>query len=302
MKREENQIAIETSATSIEYTKWTDIKMLIKVRLTILVVVSALLAYMIAAQSAFSILEFLILGLGGFSITAAANALNQALEKDFDRLMTRTENRPVAMGRMSMSEAVLFGGLFFVLGTILLAYFNPLAAVLGACAVVSYSFLYTPLKRWTTFSVFVGAIPGALPTMIAVVAHEGRVTPMAIILFGIQFFWQFAHFWSIGFLGFEDYKRAGFRLVPELDGKAHPNLGLQSMIFSLLLLPICLAPYFMGLLGLWPCVLAATLAVVYAYYGWNLQQEKSAGAARKLMFFSFLYLPVVLIIYYIGSL
>lgn len=271
-------------------------------RLTLLVVFSALLAYMIVAGQDFSITAFLILGLGGFSITAAANALNQALEKDYDRLMTRTMNRPVAVGRMTMGEAVMLGGLFFVLGITLLAYFNPLAAVLGACAVVSYSFLYTPLKRWTTLSVFVGAIPGALPTMIAVVAHEGTLTSMAVILFGIQFFWQFAHFWSIGFLGFDDYKRAGFKLVPEQDGKAHPNLGLQSMIFSLLLLPICIAPFFIGLLGLLPCVLSILLTIVYAYYGWNLQREKSTAAARKLMFYSFMYLPVVLIIYYLGSL
>lgn len=302
MKSKDNQITIQTATAEIEYSKWTDIRMLIKLRLTLLVVFSALLAYMIVAGADFSILAFLILGLGGFSITAAANALNQALEKDYDRLMSRTADRPVATGRMTMGEAVMLGGLFFVLGITLLAYFNPLAAVLGACAVVSYAFLYTPLKRWSTLSVFVGAIPGALPTMIAVVAHEGAVTPMAVILFGIQFFWQFAHFWSIGFLGFDDYRKAGFRLVPELDGEAHPNLGLQSMLFSLLLLPICLAPYIMGLLGLWPCILAAVLALIYAYYGWNLQKEKSATAARKLMFFSFLYLPVVLIIYYLGSL
>jgi protoheme IX farnesyltransferase len=276
--------------------------MLIKMRLTLLVVFSALLAYMIVAGDQFSIGAFVILGLGGFSITAAANALNQALEKDYDRLMTRTANRPVAAGRMTMGEAVMLGGLFFVMGIVLLAFFNPLSAVLGACAVVSYAFLYTPLKRWTTLSVFVGAIPGALPTMIAVVAHEGRVTSMAVILFGIQFFWQFAHFWSIGFLGFDDYKKAGFRLVPELDGNAHPNLGLQSMLFSFLLLPISVAPYFLGIMSVWPCVLVAALGIIYAYYGWNLQKEKNSQAARRLMFYSFLYLPVALIIYYLGSL
>jgi protoheme IX farnesyltransferase len=276
--------------------------MLVKMRLTLLVVFSALLAYMIVAGEDFSMLAFLILGLGGFSITAAANALNQALEKDYDRLMARTANRPVATGRMSMGEAVMFGGLLFVLGIVLLAYFNPLAAVLGACAVVSYAFLYTPLKRITTLSVFVGAVPGALPTMIAVVAHEGQVTSMAVILFGIQFFWQFAHFWSIGFLGFDDYKKAGFRLVPELNGQVHPNLGLQSMIFSLLLLPISLAPYFLGILAIWPCVIVAILGGAYAYFGWKLQHEKTQQAAKKLMFFSFMYLPVVLIIYYLASL
>ncbi|NND31500.1 MAG: protoheme IX farnesyltransferase [Saprospiraceae bacterium] len=275
--------------------------MLVKMRLTLLVVFSALLAYLIVAQDQMSFLALSILGLGGFCITAAANALNQALEKDYDRLMTRTANRPVATGRMSMSEAIMTGGLLFVAGIVMLAYFNPLSAVLGACAVVSYAFLYTPLKRITSLSVFVGAVPGALPTMIAVVAFEGQVTTMALILFGIQFFWQFAHFWSIGFLGYDDYKRAGFKLVPEQDNKVHPNLGLQSMIFSLLLLPFALAPYALGLMSWLPCIFAVILSLGYAYYGWRMQILKNQLAAKKLMFYSFIYLPLVLIIYYIGS-
>ena len=145
------------------YTKWQDYSMLIKARLTFLVV-------------------FLILAIGGFAITGAANALNQALEKDYDILMARTSSRPVATGRMTVSEAVLVGGLLFVLGITLLAFFNPLSAVLGATAVVSYAFIYTPMKRSTPMSVFVGAIPGALPTMIAVVAAQGSITPWAIAL------------------------------------------------------------------------------------------------------------------------
>ena len=270
--------------------------MLVKMRLTLLVVFSALLAYLIVARDQMSLVALMILGLGGFCITAAANALNQALEKDFDKLMTRTANRPVAAGRMTMGEAIMTGGLLFVTGIVMLAYFNPLSAVLGACAVISYAFLYTPLKRITTLSVFVGAIPGALPTMIAVVAFEGQMTTMAFILFGIQFFWQFAHFWSIGFLGYEDYKRAGFKLVPELDDKVHPNLGLQSMIFSLLLLPFAIAPFLLGLMPWWPCILAVLLSVGYAFYGWRMQVMKSQLAARKLMFYSFFYLPLVLIL------
>jgi protoheme IX farnesyltransferase len=301
LRNKENQIALEGSHVEV-FSKWTDLKMLVKLRLTLLVVFSALLAYLIVAQDQMSLIALLVLGFGGFCITAAANALNQALEKDYDKLMTRTANRPVATGRMSMSEAIMTGGVLFVVGTILLAYFNPLSAVLGACAVVSYAFLYTPLKRISTLSVFVGAIPGALPTMIAVVAFEGQVTSMAMTLFGIQFFWQFAHFWSIGFLGFDDYKRAGFKLVPEQDGQVHPNLGRQSMIFSLLLLPFAIAPFLLGTMGLWPCLFVALLSLVYAFYAGLLQQDKNQAAARKLMFYSFFYLPMVLIIFYIGSL
>ena len=266
-----------------------------------LVVLSALLAYVIVADHGFTLSAFIILGLGGFCITAAANALNQAIEKDADRLMRRTANRPIAMGRMSVNEAMIIAGLLFVLGIFLLAYFNPICAVLGAVAVVSYAFVYTPLKKITPLSVFIGAIPGALPTMIAVVAVEGTITPMAIVLFGLQFFWQFPHFWSIGYLGFEDYKRAGFKLVPEQDGSVHPGLGWQSMVFALLLIPFSLAPYFLGAVSSIACIVALVLTIVYAWCGWNLQANPGVRSARTLMFASFLYLPIVLLTYYAGT-
>ncbi len=288
-------------STTASQSRWLDYMILIKFRLTSLVVLSAILAYLISAGNLFSLSSLIILGLGGFCITSAANALNQALEKDFDILMRRTADRPVAAGRMSLNEAILSAGLLFVFGIILLSWFNPICAVLGALAVVSYAFLYTPLKRTTPLSVFVGAIPGALPTMIAVTAFEGTVTPMAIALFGLQFFWQFPHFWSIGYLGFEDYKRAGFRLVPEQGGKVHPDLGLQSAVFALLLLPCAIAPFYLGEASLTSCILVVILSLVYAGFGWKLQRQKSQKSARQLMFASFLYLPLVLFIFYWGS-
>jgi len=289
-------------AEELRHSKVLDLAMLVKMRLTLLVVFSALLAFLIVEEGGFSLLSFVILALGGFAITAAANALNQALEKDYDKLMRRTENRPVAAGRMSVSSAIMIGGVLFVVGIILLAFFNPLASVLGAAAVVLYAFLYTPMKRISPVSVFVGAIPGALPAMIGVVAIEGSITPMAIVLFGIQFFWQFPHFWSIGYLGYEDYKRAGFRLVPESNGKIHPQIGMQSMLFALLLLPFSLMPYVLDVVSIWSCILVAIMSLGYAIYGWNLYRKMTTEAARKLMFYSFLYLPVALFIYYLGSL
>ena len=294
-------VTLDSEALALP-SRWSDLMVLIKMRLTVLVVLSALLAYLIAADGEISSVGMIVLGLGGFFITAAANALNQVLEKDYDLMMTRTANRPVARGRLAVSDAVMYAGIFFVVGILLLAYFNLLAAVLGACAVVSYAFLYTPMKRFSSMSVFVGAVPGALPTMIAVVAADNAVTHLALVLFGIQFFWQFAHFWSIGFLGFEDYKKAGFKLVPELNGKVHPNLGFQSMIFCLLLLPFAIAPFFLGMIGMWASILISVLGMIYAFYGWNLQKEKSDKAAKKLMFYSFAYLPITLLIFYLGSL
>jgi protoheme IX farnesyltransferase len=216
--------------------------------------------------------------------------------------MKRTADRPVAAGRMTMSTAIMIGGILFVVGIILLAFFNPLAAVLGATAMVSYAFLYTPMKRISPMSVFVGAIPGALPAMIGVVAFEGSITSLALVLFGIQFFWQFPHFWSIGYLGFEDYKKAGFKLVPELDGEVHPQIGLQSMIFAFLLLPFSIAPYLLGTSSLWACLIVAALGIGYAYFGWLLHTRRGVVAARSLMFYSFAYLPIVLFIYYLGNL
>lgn len=275
--------------------------MLIKIRLSTLVVFSAIMAYLIVAKGQVLLLDLVILAIGGLLITGAGNTLNQIIEKDFDKLMDRTSMRPLAASRMNLSEAVMIGGILFVSGIFLLALFNPLSAVLGAIAVISYAFLYTPLKRWTPFSVFVGAIPGALPTMIGCVAIEGNITSMALILFAIQFFWQFPHFWSIGFLGYKDYQKAGFKLVPELNGKVHPNLGRQSMIFSLLLLPFCMAPYFLDQVHLIACILVSVVTIIYAYYGFVLQKEKNRDAARKLMFSSFFYLPLVLIIFYLGS-
>ena len=181
---------------------------------------------MIVATEGFNVLALILLGTAGFLITSAANAFNQILEKDYDSLMKRTSNRPLASGRMNVTEAVLIAGLCYVIGIVLLAWFNPMAAILGSIAVVSYAFVYTPLKRVGPLSVFVGAIPGALPCLIGCVAYEGSITTTAIILFGLQFFWQFPHFWSIGYLGINDYKKAGFKLVPTLHGKAHPSLGI----------------------------------------------------------------------------
>ncbi len=294
--------SVTIRSDSLRYSLAMDISMLVKMRLTVLVVISALLAYLIAADGTVDFLSIIILGLGGFAITGAANALNQALEKDYDKLMKRTADRPVAAGRMTMSTAIMIGGILFVVGIILLAFFNPLAAVLGATAMVSYAFLYTPMKRISPMSVFVGAIPGALPAMIGVVAFEGSITSLALVLFGIQFFWQFPHFWSIGYLGFEDYKKAGFKLVPELDGEVHPQIGLQSMIFAFLLLPFSVAPYLLGTSSLWTCLIVAALGIGYAYFGWLLHTRRGVAAARSLMFYSFAYLPIVLFIYYLGNL
>ncbi len=283
-------------------TSWlADFGQLIKFRLTLLVVITALGAALIATRGAVDLLTLLLLGVGGFSITSAANALNEILEKDFDRLMTRTAQRPLATGRMQVNSALLIAGLLFVVGILLLALFNPLASLLGATSVVLYAFLYTPLKRITPFSVFVGAIPGALPMMIGVVALEGRLTYLALVLFAIQFFWQFPHFWSIGFLGFEDYRKAGYKLVPMTGDVINRSLGWQCLIFSLFLVPCCLAPAMLGEIAPWSSGVAILFSLIYSWYSWRLHVRFDRESARNLMFCSFFYLPLILLTFYLGT-
>jgi len=215
--------------------------------------------------------------------------------------MTRTANRPLAAGRMQVNNALLIAGLLFVCGIILLALFNPLASLLGAMSVVLYAFLYTPLKRVTPFSVFVGAIPGALPMMIGVVALEGSLTYLALVLFAIQFFWQFPHFWSIGFLGFEDYKKAGYKLMPMTGDSLNRSLGWQCFVFSLFLIPCCVAPALLGEIAPWSSAVAILFSLVYTWYSWRLHVKFDRVSARNLMFCSFFYLPLILLTFYLGT-
>lgn len=275
-----------------------DYKLLVKLRLSLTVVFSSVMAFMIAASQPFSWTAVLILALGGFLVTGAANALNQVLEKDYDRLMTRTADRPLAAGRMSTSEAVLAAGLMSLVGITLLALFNPWASFFGMLALVSYAFLYTPYKRISPLAVVIGAVPGALPTLIGCVAAQGELTYLALVLFAIQFFWQFPHFWSIGWLGFEDYRRAGYKLMPETDGRPDRSVGLQSFIYALFLLAVSSTPFLLGVTGWISFVLVTLLGLGYAAMAWQFYRNWDRKAALSLMFYSFAYIPFTLIIFY----
>jgi len=267
-----------------------------------MVVISSSLAYAIAAAGAFSIVTFFLLILGGFGVTAAANGINQVLEKDFDAIMERTKNRPLAAGRMKSSEAVLVSGLLLVIGVVFLAMINPLTSFLGMASFILYAFVYTPLKRYSTLSVAVGAIPGALPVLIGSVAASSSLTVLGLTLFLIQFLWQFPHFWAISFLSFEDYDKAGYKLLPKNeDGTIDKNLGAYSALYSLLILPTIAWAYYKGVdTNMLVLALIAIVTIIYTVLGINLQFKPSRSAALKLMFGSFFYLPIVLILYLIG--
>ena len=283
------------------FQKAKDYQMLMKFNLSLMVVFSAVMAYLIVAPVSVSWVEVCLLALGGFLVTGAANALNQVLEKDYDRLMARTANRPLAAKRMDTSEAVMLAGLMSLLGIVLLAFFNPWTATLGMLALISYAFLYTPMKRVGPMAVFVGAIPGALPVLIGCTAMQGSITTFALVLFGIQFLWQFPHFWAIAWLGHEDYTKAGFRLLPSASGEPDANTGMQSFLFALMLLVLSMVPYLMGMTGMLSAVVLFLVGSLYAYYAWQLYKDCTREAARRLMFCSFFYLPVSLIVLYIDK-
>ena len=273
-----------------------DLGLLFKFRLSFVVVLSSVLAYMIAAPN-ITAAGLILLWIGGFCVTAAANALNQILEREYDGLMVRTAGRPVAAGRMSVSSALIAAGLLCLVGFVILSAFNPITGFLGMVALISYSFIYTPLKRVTPLAVTVGAFPGALPVIIGVTAATGEITALAASLFAIQFLWQFAHFWAIAWLADDDYKKAGFYLLPGTSGKKDNSVGWHSFSYSILLVPFSFLPWLFGFTSLFSCILAAAIAVWYCYMALLFAKEANDSTARKLMFSSFIYLPLVLIIF-----
>ena len=260
------------------------------------------MAYLIALNGSINWPIFAALCFGGFFVTGAANALNQVLERDTDQLMKRTADRPVATQRMSVSQAIMIAGFSSMIGIMLLAMINPWTAVLGTLSLILYAFLYTPMKRISPIAVFIGAIPGALPTMIGCVAAQGDLTTLGLVLFGIQFFWQFPHFWAIGWLGNEDYSKAGYKLVPMRDGKMDDKeMGWQSLLCALVLIPVGLLPYFTGVSGLWSAVVVSLLGIGYAVMAWRFYRQPERKTALGLMFYSFAYIPFSLILLFIDK-
>ncbi|WP_246050214.1 heme o synthase [Neolewinella litorea] len=284
--------------------KVSDLAALVKFRLSATVVLSSVLAYLVALEAGgVSWWAVGVLTAGGFLTTAAANILNEILEKDYDRQMERTRRRPLAEGRMSSSEALLMAGFASLGGISFLALFNPWTAILGMISLMSYAFVYTPLKRVGPVAVVVGAVPGALPALIGCAAAEGAITGLGVTLFTIQFFWQLPHFYAIGFLGSADYRKAGFRLVPEIDGKVDVRtLGRDAIIATLVLIPLSLLPYALGVTSAWATVLVALLGVVFFYYALNFYRRPERSTALRMMFFSFAYLPLVFTVYWAGKL
>ena len=272
-----------------------------------MVVFSTVVSFLIAPNELHylrsKIISVLLLFVGGMLITGSANAINQVIEKDTDAIMKRTAKRPVASGRMSANEATLFAVIAAVLGIVILWYwFNWQSAAIGLFSLFLYGFIYTPLKKINSVAVLVGAIPGALPCLIGWVAaysSDSISWTGAWILFGIQFLWQFPHFWAIAWLAHTDYTTAGFKLLPGDKGPTKFT-ALQTIIYSALMIPFGLLPYLMGIAGvvsLW-ILLACNLFMVYVSVLLFLKMDLKS--ARMVMFSSYFYLMIVLLALFVN--
>lgn len=261
-----------------------------KFRLSALVIVSALSGYLFVGGSDWSELTYLLVG--GLLITAASNGSNQIWERELDILMKRTENRPLPQGSMSIIEAYTVVVFSLITGTALLLLINLPSALLGLLAYVLYVFAYTPMKRISPWAVFVGAIPGAIPPMLGAIACTGEFGLIPGILFFVQFTWQFPHFWAIAWVAYDDYKAGGFSLLPSKHGKSK-NSAYQIVVWSIVLIPFSLLPWALGTSGICSMIIVTLLGIGFFYYAYKLLLTCDDKDARKLMFASFIYLPIV---------
>jgi len=276
-------------------SKLQDYKLLIKFNLSFMVVFSAVISYLLAPKvTEYDWMSIMLFFVGGMLVTGSANAINQVVEKDTDAMMKRTANRPVASGRMSVGEGWAFAVISGVAGILILSHFNFLTAVLAAFSLFVYAFIYTPLKKVSSISVLVGAIPGSLPCLIGWAAGNDDLSAGGWILFALQFFWQFPHFWAIAWIAHKDYTNAGFKMLPSNEGPTKYS-AIQAIIYSLLLLPVGVLPYFAGMSGAISLGIVFLANILMVWQCVRLYREMSVNAARRVMFSSYIYLPVVLL-------
>jgi heme o synthase len=278
-----------------DYSKFQAFVKLTKYRLGGLVVFSAVITYLTVAEE-INLMQVLALCIGGFMVTSAANGFNQIIEKDLDKFMDRTRSRPMPTNKLSNTEAFIFCSVFGIGGTILLwVYTNPLSGILGFVSILLYALVYTPLKRVSPFSVFVGAFPGALPTLIGAVAATegfGSISFFAWLLFIIQFFWQFPHFWSLAWFNHDDYQKAGFLMLPSSGGR-DDHSKFQILLYSLFMIPISLLPFIFNYVGWLTALIVFICSVTLALQAYNFFKIPTIEQAKKLFVVAIIYLPVV---------
>ena len=295
MEKENNTI---NSSLNIG-NKIKDYLKLIKVSLSIMVVFSAVISFLLTPviKEKFEnpLRMTILLAVGGLLVTGSANAINQVVEKNTDAVMKRTSDRPIAAGRMSEREGWAFAIITGAAGVFILGkFFNWTSAGLAAFSLFLYAFIYTPLKKVNAIAVLVGAFPGALPCLIGWAAGDERLSIGGWVLFGIQFLWQFPHFWAICWIAYKDYNIAGFKLLP---GEKGPTkfTAMQTVIYSLLLIPVGVVPYFIGMSGLVSLIIITAANLLMVWQCIRLYRDMELKSARRIMFSSYIYLPVVLL-------
>ena len=280
----------------------SDFKEITKIRLSVSVVFSALAGYLLGAVEV-DVYTLILLAFGGYFMVGASNAYNQVIERDLDALMDRTKNRPVPAGRMSVRTAFIIATVFTIAGLATLYVINPRTAMYGAISIFLYTCVYTPLKTKTPLAVFVGAIPGAIPFMLGWVAARNDFGIEPGTLFALQFFWQFPHFWAIGWFLFDDYKKGGFFMLPT--GKRDKGTAVQTIMYTIWTILISIVPAF-GVTGdlklsIVAAVIVFALGLVMLYYAFELFKKRTAKAAKQLMLSSVLYITLLQIVYVIDK-
>lgn len=281
---------------------FSDFKQLTKVGLSLSVVFSSLAGYLLAVEE-IKVSILILLAIGGYLMVGASNAFNQIIEKDTDALMKRTMNRPLPTGRMHVSMAMVIAVSFTILGLAILYSINPKSALFGAISIFLYTSVYTPLKSITPLAVFVGAIPGAIPFMLGWVAATDDFSIEPGMLFLIQFFWQFPHFWAIAWLQYDEYKKAGFNLMPM--GQKNKKAVVQIIIYTICLIIVSVIPVLKltGNFYIYPvtAIIVALLGGVMLFYAVKLYKNRTNKEARQLMLSSVLYITLIQVIYVVDK-
>ncbi|MDO6603613.1 heme o synthase [Arenibacter palladensis] len=277
---------------------FADFKEITKARLAVSVVFSSIAGYFLGAVE-ISFSSVLLLAFGGYCMVGASNAYNQIIEKDLDALMSRTKNRPIPAGRMSVNTAMAIAVLMTILGIVALYFLNPKTAMFGAISIFLYTSVYTPLKTKTPLAVFVGAFPGAIPFMLGWVAATDNFGIEPGTLFMIQFFWQFPHFWALGWMLDEDYKKGGFKMLPT--GKKDKGTALQIIMYTIWMMIISIIPVF-GFTGRLQLSIVAAIIVflmgtVMLFFAFRLYEKRDNASARKLMLASVSYITLMQVVY-----
>ena len=277
---------------------FADFKEITKARLAVSVVFSSIAGYFLGAVE-ISFSSVLLLAFGGYCMVGASNAYNQIIEKDLDALMSRTKNRPIPAGRMSVNTAMAIAVLMTILGIVALYFLNPKTAMFGAISIFLYTSVYTPLKTKTPLAVFVGAFPGAIPFMLGWVAATDNFGIEPGTLFMIQFFWQFPHFWALGWMLDDDYKKGGFKMLPT--GKKDKGTALQIIMYTIWMMIISIIPVF-GFTGRLQLSIVAAIIVflmgtVMLFFAFRLYENRDNASARKLMLASVSYITLMQVVY-----